>query len=1554
MSNFKLSKLSPVFLVSFFVILMSANIALAGFISISDDDPAQNEGVVPANIDGEIANCFDYYHFPSIQASFTAVKESYEPGQTVYFKGNLINENSYPIADGYLFVRVARFNENYTQEGHDIADEFFAQSGPQDREKFYLESNETKPVVFSWNVPENLPDGNYIASFNFVVGKKMNLSGLSFTNEVTAGSVEFEVKKSAVGAQRVFLEKPSFVVNNEKYDHIGLWPLIDKGAKVAIAGKLKNDTAQKAKVKLVYDLFYWDGLDDKNKISSQSEDIIVAPNSSRSLKYAIPAMNETVYFLRITAVSGNNQKSVVNLRFVSEQERPRINFFSPMKFPLLKGETTENFVCFHNTADGPVEGKVLMNVFDKSGNEIQTLGYEGEITGFIMAVKKEMTALNNYDYLRMTASVAGADGRETDSYEMIYDCENMDPANRDCAKIRKENVKAIGAVSSDKKAAMLGAAALIAMLIIAFLLKKFFFKKNKSLLTFLFLTLAIGLTVFLAEGVRNHALAESVKVSQDYQFPSESLIGDCIKGDFIQTKGFFIFIGDLSSDDHYGYYACVEGKIDINHIVTRDITKDVLAVDEKIIFNYGPENPFYYATMGAGDSPFGTWCDNLDNQSCRDSTYEEITAQGSGKTVRQIKGLLMTWLAVKPEIVISSSDESVITCSKMVCVAKKKGAAVLTANIPAVTARPWLKFPAPAELKLLGVSDWEATTGYKTSRRAIAITDIILPNAALTWNIVVESLAPSCGQVKFEPEAINSGDSTQFSWEVFDDEDGIVPITCSNEKYNYTGASKGSFSINPTENITCKAIAENSKGKAKCSAEVTVKPPPPPPPPSPLSSISVSCSASPVSATASDEEKTKRLNSFCDDCGDSDKLSTEWITRLGGRFPFTDFLTTEQFWDVKKIGPDIYATGGVNSVSNAEDYDLVLGKYGEDGSLKWKKTWSGGPRDGGLVLAADDSSVYVGGLVREEIAAWWGLKKDWTNRALLQKYDFDGNLKWTKVWGDIPDGHHEIDGLAVVGRDLYVSHWDSTNGFRKIQAVVKKLNLDELNKSASNDRLLRPEQIKWSKSYGDADKVTTADGHIYADDTGVWITGVFNVSPKTGSWYFDSAGDAYLAKIGSDGEGEWLKTFNFKDEHGYDGYNDGFNLVSDGQYLYIAGVTASSGILNDWDAMIAKFDKNGKLIWKKSPRGAGSELARGIAVDDQYLYVAHGVSDKGGSGWDTVLAKYDKNSGNLVKFNYWGESGADLVTSSLAFDQDNKFVYLAGKTTSGAADKDKDFDALLIKASEKNSNGGRAIFEAIASGGKPPYLYSWSGTDNLSGSDSMVTKSYSTEGIKEAIIAIKDNSIPQQTAENTCAIKVTGSTSTTTTIPPTTTTPPTTTIPPTTTPPTTTIPPTTPPTPTTPTTTTPPAITPPAITPPPPLAISNFTFSVFSGNPLLATIVEGLPANSTVAVLALSGETIGNITVSANLSAVISGATAQFAVSADNGNTWSAWSNAPLNNVDTNAISKIRIRFKVPGVIPAGTYTVTISAKDDGEGGQTIPLNLNLKVERITSGWIEY
>ena len=54
----------------------------------------------------------------------------------------------------------------------------------------------------------------------------------------------------------------------------------------------------------------------------------------------------------------------------------------------------------------------------------------------------------------MVASVAGSDGRETDSYEMIYDCKNMDPKNQECAKISAEKAKEIASApnkSLDKK-----------------------------------------------------------------------------------------------------------------------------------------------------------------------------------------------------------------------------------------------------------------------------------------------------------------------------------------------------------------------------------------------------------------------------------------------------------------------------------------------------------------------------------------------------------------------------------------------------------------------------------------------------------------------------------------------------------------------------------------------------------------------------------------------------------------------------------------------------------------------------------------------------------------------------------------------------------------------------------------------------------------------------------------------------------------------------------------------------------------------------------------------
>ena len=54
--------------------------------------------------------------------------------------------------------------------------------------------------------------------------------------------------------------------------------------------------------------------------------------------------------------------------------------------------------------------------------------------------------------------------------------------------------------------------------------------------------------------------------------------------------------------------------------------------------------------------------------------------------------------------------------------------------------------------------------------------------------------------------------------------------------------------------------------------------------------------------------------------------------------------------------------------------------------------------------------------------------------------------------------------------------------------------------------------------------------------------------------------------------------------------------------------------------------------------------------------------------------------------------------------------------------------------------GDSVTFTATASGGVTPYTYTWSSDDGLSGSNSSVTKSYSTTGTKDAIITATDSS----------------------------------------------------------------------------------------------------------------------------------------------------------------------------------------------------------------------
>ncbi|MBI5742434.1 MAG: hypothetical protein HZA25_01165 [Candidatus Niyogibacteria bacterium] len=404
------------------VFFSGAHLAVAKAMPSPIDDLVIDEILAPTKGDGaEVAttatgpSCFDYYHFQSVQVSVNTDKDKYAASDKVVFSGELINQNDYPVVDGYVFVRVSKDNSNYLTEGRHIVDEFFG------AEKVTLDAGATKNIQFDWRIPA-VSAGKYHADYFFSVGKKFNLGGLPFSNEVIIGSADFAVESNN---DWIYFDRAGTQVNGAKYVHIGGWPMVDPGSAATITQPIKNTFKQAQKISVKYELYRWDSLLAEDKISEKSENVSVPANSSAALSYTIPVISEPVYYLKITATTGD-QQSIVNIRVVSDLERPRLNYPAITKFPLAKGDAYTLFSCFHNSSGVDTSGKVLLTLSDKDGQKVQRMEYDGKITSMMMVDRSDLTAAKAYDYLKLKATVLDKNGKTVDDYEAVYDCNAID------------------------------------------------------------------------------------------------------------------------------------------------------------------------------------------------------------------------------------------------------------------------------------------------------------------------------------------------------------------------------------------------------------------------------------------------------------------------------------------------------------------------------------------------------------------------------------------------------------------------------------------------------------------------------------------------------------------------------------------------------------------------------------------------------------------------------------------------------------------------------------------------------------------------------------------------------------------------------------------------------------------------------------------------------------------------------------------------------------------------------------------------------------------------
>jgi hypothetical protein len=411
-------------------------------------------------------------------------------------------------------------------------------------------------------------------------------------------------------------------------------------------------------------------------------------------------------------------------------------------------------------------------------------------------------------------------------------------------------------------------------------------------------------------------------------------------------------------------------------------------------------------------------------------------------------------------------------------------------------------------------------------------------------------------------------------------------------------------------------------------------------------------------------------------------VSVEALSLEGDYFDYQGYTAPETTIDqVEQIGTDdidylpnsdvdtegnLYVGGSTNgslAESNAGGKDAWLSKYDGDGNREWTKQFGTSEEEIVWDVTVDESSIYVTGNTRGEL----------DNNAnqgevdlFLAKYDSDGNREWTKQFGTLT-----LEDISSVTTDntgnIYVAGhtFGDLGGDNANQGQVLGQGVD--GGAPSTD----PFVIKldsngnelWRTQLG---SVTLDDnwGVATDQDSNVFIGG--NTKGDFGGKNASSAGeyDAWIAKLDSDGNQEWVEQFGTTDyDFLWDTETDSEgNLYATGWTLGDLGGTNAGS----YDTWLAKYDTNGNQMWIKQfgTSGDDASFADGIEIDshDNVFLTGYTDGNLGGTNagsYDAWAAKYDSN-GNQEWIQQFGTPDYDSASTVSADDHGS--LYVSGTT----------------------------------------------------------------------------------------------------------------------------------------------------------------------------------------------------------------------------------------------------------------------------------------------------
>ena len=261
----------------------------------------------------------------------------------------------------------------------------------------------------------------------------------------------------------------------------------------------------------------------------------------------------------------------------------------------------------------------------------------------------------------------------------------------------------------------------------------------------------------------------------------------------------------------------------------------------------------------------------------------------------------------------------------------------------------------------------------------------------------------------------------------------------------------------------------------------------------------------------------------------------EWDSRFGGA------SGEEYFFGIQQISDGYIITGGTESYG-AGDFDLWLLKTDNNGNEIWNKTYGGAELDGGYSLQQINDGGFI--IIGSTDSFGAGKSDFW-----LIKTDSQGNKEWDKTYGGSEEDRGKTVYQTTDGGYILAGNTKSFGGNGETWVLKVDNNGNE----------------KWNALLGGCRSVFGAMWDVWSGTTILYPTSDdgFVVIGNTKISFTNY--DIWVAKIDSQGNKEWVKTFG--------GSNTdeawGVEQTKDGGYI-VTGATKSYGEGN-YDIWLVKL-----------------------------------------------------------------------------------------------------------------------------------------------------------------------------------------------------------------------------------------------------------------------------------------------------------------------------------------------------------------------------------------------